>query len=78
MLQEFSNSGVACSRGTVLLRCLKSTLSFRSVHLHQLEVGCIDMLKEAEEQRLEALAAAGRHVSYNMCATSIMCAESSF
>ena len=36
------------------------------------------MLKEAEEQRLEALAAAGRYVSYNMCATWIMCAESSF
>ena len=31
------------------------------------------MLKEAEEQRLEVLAAAGRYVSYNMCVCSYNC-----
>ena len=69
-------SGVACSRGTVLLRCLKSTLSFRSVVIALLPVGnnkqkssWIYMLKEAEEQRLEALVVAGHNiVSHNMCA----------
>ena len=86
-------SGVACSRETVLLRCLKSTSSFRSVfmtlgllswpspfkskeHKEKCKLECqIDMLKEAEEQRLQALAAAGHNiVSHNMCAT-IICVQ---
>ena len=47
-----------------------------TAHIEQLKLQCqIDMLKEAEEQRLEVLAAAGRYVSHNLCAATIMCAD---
>ena len=47
-----------------------------TAHIEQFKLQCqIDMLKEAEEQRLEVLAAAGRYVSHNLCAATIMCAD---